>query len=196
VKKIAAYCRISTRRQKDDSQRAEIQKWLDSNGIAAESVEWYCDKESGETLARPEFGRLKEDIFHGRVGTVIMWKLDRLSRRLKDGVDVLADWCERGLKIVVVTQQLEFNGPVGRMLAAVMLGLAEIEMEYRRERQAAGIAVAKKKGIYTGRRKGTTKSKPNRAIQLKNKGLTAAEISEALGVSQRTVFRYLGREAA
>ena len=86
-----------------------------------------------------------------------------------------------GTEIVVVTQQLEFNGPVGRMLAAVMLGLAEIEMEYRRERQAAGIAVAKKQGIYTGRQNGTTKSKPNRAIRLKNKGLTTAEISEGSG---------------
>jgi len=196
MKRIAAYCRISTRRQKDDSQRAEIKKWLDSNGIDPEHVEWYCDTESGETVERPEFERLQQDIFHGRVGTVVMWKLDRLSRRLKDGVCILADWCERGLKIVVVTQNLEFNGPVGRLLAAVMLGLAEIEMEYRRERQTAGIEQAKKKGIYKGRKQGTTKSKPKRAVQLRARGLTANEISQALGVSERTVFRYLDREAA
>jgi DNA invertase Pin-like site-specific DNA recombinase len=196
MKKIAAYVRISTPRQKDDSQRAEIQKWLDGHGIDPERVEWYCDKDSSETLERPGFNRLQADIFHGRVGTVIMWKLDRLSRRLRDGVNVLADWCERELKIVVVTQQLEFNGPVGRMLAAVMLGLAEIEMEYRRERQAAGIEVAKKKGVYKGRKKGTTKSKPQRVLHLRKKGLTVKEISQALGVSERTVFRYLGKEAA
>ena len=82
-----------------------------------------------------------------------MWKLDRLSRRLRDGVNVLADWCERGLKIVVITQQIELNGAVGRMIAALLLGLAEIELEYRQERQAAGIEVAKRKGIYKGRQK-------------------------------------------
>jgi DNA invertase Pin-like site-specific DNA recombinase len=111
-------------------------------------------------------------------------------RRLRDGVNLLADWCERGLKIVVVTQQIELNGPVGRMIAAVMLGLAEIELEYRRERQAAGIQVAKKKGSYKGRKKGTTKSKPDRAKELRDKGLTVAEIGQALGVSERTAFRY------
>ena len=187
---IACYVRVSTRRQKDDSQRAEIEKWLDANGIDRSQVKWYADKESGRFLKRPEFDRLQADIFHGKVKAVVCWKLDRLSRRLRDGVNLLADWCERGLKIVVVTQQIELNGPVGRMIAAVMLGLAEIELEYRRERQAAGIQVAKKKGSYKGRKKGTTKSKPDRAKELRDKGLTVAEIGQALGVSERTAFRY------
>jgi DNA invertase Pin-like site-specific DNA recombinase len=191
---VACYVRVSSRRQKDDSQRAEIQKWLDASGIDPQQVEWYADKETGTTLQRPEFERLQADIFHGKVKTVVLWKLDRLSRRLKDGVNILADWCERGLKVVVVAQQLEFNGPVGRTLAAVMLGLAEIEWEYRRERQAAGIAVAKKKGVYKGRRPGTTKGNPERAVELKGKGLTVGEVATALGVSQRTVFRYVGME--
>jgi len=188
---VACYVRVSTRHQKDDSQRAEIQKWLDANGIERTRVKWYADKDTGKRLKRPEFDRLQADIFHGRIKTVVCWKLDRLSRRLQDGVNLLADWCERGLKIVVVTQQIELNGPVGRMIAAVMLGLAEIELEFRRERQVAGIQVAKKMGIYKGRQKGTTKSKPDRARELRGKGLTVAEIAEALGISERTVFRYL-----
>ena len=188
---VACYVRVSSRRQKDDSQRAEIQKWLDGTGIDPKSVEWYADKESGKTLKRPEFERLQRDIFNGSVRTVVCWKLDRLSRRLRDGVNLLADWCERGLKVVVITQQIELNGPVGRMIAAVLLGLAEIELEYRQERQAAGIEVAKKRGIYQGRQRGTTKGKPARARELQAKGLNAAEIAHALGVSERTVFRYL-----
>lgn len=193
---IAAYVRVSSKRQKDDGQRAEIQKWLDANGIDAKQVEWYADKETGRTLQRPEFDRLQKDIFNGKVKCVILWKLDRLSRRLKDGVITLADWAERGLKIVVVTQQLEFNGAVGRTLAALLMGLSEIEWEYRKERQQAGIAVAKKKNIYKGRKAGTTKGKPDRAKELKAKGLNANEIATALGVSERTVFRYLDKEAA
>lgn len=46
---------------------------------------------------------------------------------------ILADWAERGLKIVVVIQQIEFNGAMGRTLAALLMGLAEIEWEYRKE---------------------------------------------------------------
>jgi DNA invertase Pin-like site-specific DNA recombinase len=196
MKKIAAYCRVSHSSQRHDSQKAEIQKWFDNHGVDPKQVEWYLDKETGKHTNRPAFERLQKDIFDGKVQQVVLWKLDRLSRRLVDGVNILAGWCERGLKIVVVTQQLEFNGPVGKTLAAVMLGLAEIEMEYRHERQMAGIEVAKQKGRYKGRKPGTTKKKPERAMELRGKGLTVEEIATALGVSERTVFRYIGREAA
>jgi DNA invertase Pin-like site-specific DNA recombinase len=113
---------------------------------------------------------------------------------LKDGVNILADWAERGLKVVVTSQQLEFNGSVGRMIAALLLGLAEIEWEFRKERHQAGIAVARKKGVYRGRKPGTTKGRPERAQELKAKGLSPGEIATALGVSERTVFRYVGME--
>ena len=77
------------------------------------------------------------------------------------------------------------------MVASVLFGLAEIELEYRRERQAAGIRVAKARGVYQGRKKGTTKAMPHRIRELRKRGLTAAEIATATGVSERTVFRYL-----
>jgi DNA invertase Pin-like site-specific DNA recombinase len=188
---IAAYVRVSTARQKDDSQRHEIHKWLVSNGINPEHVEWYSDKETGKTMQRPEFQRLQGDIFRGKVKQVILWKLDRLSRRLKDGIVTLADWAEKDVKIVVVTQQIEFSGAIGKTLAALLLGLAEIELEFRKERQMAGIEVAKKKGVYKGRKPGTKKAKPNRVKELREKGLTILEISTALGLSERSVFRYL-----
>jgi DNA invertase Pin-like site-specific DNA recombinase len=90
-----------------------------------------------------------------------------------------------------VTQQIDLRGAVGRMVASVLFGLAEIEMEYRQERQAAGIAVAKRRGVYRGRQKGTTKARPRRATVLRCQGLTVPEIAYALQVSQRTVSRYL-----
>ena len=188
---IAAYCRVSSRHQKADSQVAEIKKWLAAHGYDDKQVEWFVDKETGKTLKRPEFERLQKAIFAGNITAVVVWKLDRLSRRLRDGINVLADWCERELKVIVVTQQIELNGAVGRMIAALLLGLAEIELEFRAERQAAGIAVAKKKGIYRGRKKGTTKAEPTRAKELRAKGLTVAEIAQALGTNKRTVQRYL-----
>ncbi|HSF29384.1 MAG TPA: recombinase family protein [Candidatus Tectomicrobia bacterium] len=93
-------------------------------------------------------------------------ELDRLSRRQRDGVNVRADWFERGMRVVVVTQQLDLDGAVGRLVASMLFGLAEIEVEYRRERQAAGIAVAKRKGVYRGRQRGTPKAQPARAQAL------------------------------
>jgi len=53
-------------------------------------------------------------MFSGRIKIVVVWKLDRVSRRLKDGINVLADWCEQGVRIVSVTEQIDLTGPVGR----------------------------------------------------------------------------------
>jgi len=77
-------------------------------------------------------------------------------------INLLAEWCESGVQVVSVTQQIDLTGPVSRMVTNVMFGLAEIELEYRRERQATRILVAKKRGIYQGRKKGTTKAKSQR----------------------------------
>ena len=193
---FAAYVRVSSRHQKTDSQEAEIKRWLVGNGIDPEKVTWFIDKETGKTLDRPGFQRLQTAIFDGTVKTVVVWKLDRLSRRLRDGVNILADWCDKGLRVIVVTQQIDLSGPVGRMIAAVMLGLAEIELEFRRERQAAGIAVARRKGVYKGRARGTTKATPRRARELRDQGLTVPEIAKALGTSERTIWRYLNAVTA
>jgi DNA invertase Pin-like site-specific DNA recombinase len=188
---IACYCRVSSRDQKHDSQKTELTRWLRNRRIPLRQVQWFEDKETGNSLKRPAFDRLQQAIFAGRVNTVVVWKLDRLSRRQYEGIHLLATWCEQGVRVVSVTQQIDLGGAVGRMLASVMFGLAEIEQEYRRERQAAGIAVAKRKGVYRGRVKGTTRAKPTRAQSLRSRGLSAPEIATTLGVSPRTVFRYL-----
>jgi len=192
---IACYCRVSSPRQKNDSQKAEIRRWLKGNSIKMSSVQWFEDKKTSRTLKRPAFDQMQRAIFDGRVNTVVVWKLDRISRRLRDGINLLADWCDRGVRVVVVTQQIDLSGAVGRMVASVLFGLAEIELEYRQERQAAGIAVAKRRGVYRGRQKGTTKAKPIRAKQLHDRGLTVPEIGKALAISSRTVFRYLAETA-
>jgi DNA invertase Pin-like site-specific DNA recombinase len=188
---IACYCRVSTRHQKNDSQRAEIERWLRNNQMDLSAVRWFEDKESATAPHRLAFEAMQAGIFEGTIKTVVVWKLDRLSRRLRDGINLLADWCERGVRVVAVTQQIDLSGTIGHMVASVMFGLAEIELEYRRERQAAGIALAKRKGVYKGRRSGTTKAEPARAQELHAHGLTIPEIANAMAVSERTVFRYL-----
>ena len=102
---------------------------------------------------------------------------------------------DRGIRIGQVKAHLEIENAalnddrvandiwqrsVDRMIAAVMLGLAEIELEFRQQRQEAGIEVAKKKGVYKGRKKGTFKGKPKRAAELRANGLTLDEIAQAL----------------
>ena len=118
---IGCYVRVSGPEQNERGQRAEIQKWLKGNGLEAR---FYLDKQSGDNLDRPAFKRLQRDIFSGKIKTVVVWKLDRLSRSLIDGLNTLADWCNRGVRVVSVTQQLDFNGTMGHMLAAIFFALS------------------------------------------------------------------------
>ncbi len=185
----AVYIRVSTTGQKQAGQRREIRRWLKGNRL--DDVRWYLDKETGDHLERQAFRELQEAIFNGEVRTVVCWKLDRLSRSLRDGINVLCDWCDRGLRVVSVTQQIDFHGTVGKMIASVLFAVAEMEQETRRERQRAGIEAAKERGVYKGRKPGSTKARPHRARRLREKGLSLGEIAAALGVSRMTVYRYL-----
>src|SRR2546423_2260261 len=124
------------------------------------SVQWFENHESATTLQRQAFQKLQAAIFAGKVDTVVVWKLDRLARSLKEGVNVLADWCQRGVRVIAVTQQIDLSGPVGHLIASLLFGIAEIELQHAKERQTAGIAVAKQRGVYTGRQQGTTKAVP------------------------------------
>jgi len=193
---LAVYVRVSTIGQNVAGQKREIQRWLGGNGYEPDQIRWFIDKRTGNNLDRPAFEQLQGAIFNGEIKTVVVWKLDRLSRSHRDGINVLADWCDRGLRVVSVTQQIDFSGAVGKLLAAVLLGIAEMEQETRRERQAAGIAAAKDRGAYQGRRKGTTKAEPAGAKELSARGLTIDEIASAINVSPRTVRRYLGAAQA
>src|SRR5206468_5785425 len=67
---IACYCRVSSRDQKHDSQKAEITRWLRNHRISLRQVQWFVDKESGTTLKRSAFNRLQKVIFEGTVKTV------------------------------------------------------------------------------------------------------------------------------
>ncbi len=124
MKRVACYVRVSTAEQNEASQVREIKRWLAGNGVAPDHAVWYVDKSTGDNLQRPEYERLQKDVFVGKVATVVVWKLDRLSRSMKDGINVLADWCDRGLRVVSVTQQIDFAGTMDRTSRSVHLPLS------------------------------------------------------------------------
>jgi DNA invertase Pin-like site-specific DNA recombinase len=188
---IGVYIRVSSHSQKSDSQYAEIRRWLTAHGHDLDTVQWFEDTETGSTLTRSGLIGLQEAIFAGTVKTVVVWKLDRIARSMREGINTLSRWCELGVRVVSVTQQIDLSGTVGHLVAGVLFAIAEIELQHVKERQAAGIALAKQRGVYKGRKPGATKAKPQRARELRAKGMRLPEIAQALRVNKRTVSRYL-----
>jgi DNA invertase Pin-like site-specific DNA recombinase len=188
---IAAYIRVSTHDQKTDSQREEISRWLRNHGIEPGSIRWYEDTETGKTLKRPAFQQLQKAIFAGEVKTVLVWKLDRLSRKALDGLHIMRFWLGHGVGIVSITQQLDMTGPAGQLFATLLFAISEFFLSTMKENQVAGIALAKQRGAYKGRKKGTTKAKPKDIRALRDKGLKIRQIAAAEGLSPRTVTAYL-----
>lgn len=188
---IAAYIRVSTGTQNLEAQQSAVEDWVVRQGVSPDAIKWYEDIETGRHIKRSGLRDLEADIVSGRITSVIVWKLDRLARSQREGIQIISRWCDYGVRLVSVTQQIDLSGSVGHMIAGVLFGIAEIELAYAKERQALGIALAKERGVYRGRKKGTFKASSTRAKELYRKGLTVEELSKSLGVSERTVYRYL-----
>jgi DNA invertase Pin-like site-specific DNA recombinase len=123
----ACYGRVSARSQQTDGQKAELLRWRQPQGFDSPAGQWFEDIARGQTLHRPAFARLQRAIETGTITMVVIWKRDRLARRQPDGSTLLADWWARNVRVVAGTPQIDLSGPVGRMVASVLFGLAEIE---------------------------------------------------------------------
>ena len=193
--KVAVYLRVSSLSQREDSQREAVDAWLKAQRVS--DAVYYVDKgKSGMSMKRPAFEKLQADIAKRRVATVVVYRLDRISRNLRDGINCLCDWLEGGTRIVAVSQNLDFAGITGKLVASVLFAVAQMESEVRAERQALGIAVAKRKGVYQGRKPGTFKASPQRARELATKGNDLSEIAAALKISVSSARRYLACETS
>ena len=130
--KWAAYLRVSTQEQRTDSQRQVIRDYLKREGIPQGQVKWFTDKKTGTTLERSELAKMLRAVDQGKVSTVVCYSLDRMARSLAHGVGLLQQLCERNVRVVSVTQQLDFSGIIGQTIAAVLFGLGQAEVEHRR----------------------------------------------------------------
>jgi DNA invertase Pin-like site-specific DNA recombinase len=175
---VAVYLRVSTLDQEKGiaSQEKAIADYLAGHSIT--DVVWYRDRMSGKNLQRPEFDRMSKAIFNGTHKTVIVWKLDRLSRSLRDGINVLCDYLAKDVRVIAVSQQLDFSGSVGQMIASVLFAVAQMERENLRENTKRGLAAAKSKGVRLGQ---PIKIDANAVAELRNRGLGYTAIARQLG---------------
>ncbi len=129
--------------------------------------------------------------------TVVVWKLDRLGRSLRDLIDLVAEFQERGVEFVSLQDGINTATPTGRFTFNVFASLAEFERELIRERTNAGLASARARGKRGGRPAGLSKSAMEKArsarILYDSKIKTVEEIAQTLGIGRATCYRYLGQ---
>ena len=191
MKSVACYVRVSTYDQDKGlrSQEKALKEYCMNNGYS--DVIWYQDKLSGATIERPAFVKLQRDIFTGKIGTVVCWKLDRLSRSLKDGINILTDWINKGVRIIATSQQLDFSGPAGQLIASVLFAVAAMERETLRENTRRGIAAAKARGARLGKR---PKLFAKDIVPMIENGMSISAISDKLIKSRVAIYNALKRE--
>lgn len=128
------------------------------------------------------------------VPTVAVHSMDRLARNLDDLRGIVKKLTDKGVRIRFVKENLVFSGndsPMANLLLSVMGAFAEFERNLIRERQLEGIALAKKKGLYKGRKPALG---PESVDSLNSKialGIPKARIARELNISRRTLYNYI-----
>lgn len=142
----AVYLRVSTHDQDVAAQRRVVERFLRERHMEVASELWYVDSGySGKNVDRPALRQLKAAVSAGSIEIVVVYALDRLARRILDGIELIVHWLQGGTRIMSVREDLDFGGDVGQIIAGVLFGVAQMERTIARERQAHGIENARAK---------------------------------------------------
>lgn len=177
------YIRVSSLTQNTDRQ-------LD--GVALDRT--FTDKVSGKDVNRPELAaclkHLREgDVLHGH-------SMDRLARNLDDLRSLVKDLTSRGVMVQFHKEGLKFTGedtPMAQLLLSIMGAVADFERSLILERQREGIALAKSKGVYKGRKLSLRDEQIEEMLAKLNSGTKVTVVAKQLGICRETVYQYKKR---
>ena len=188
-KKVAIYARVSTDRQTADSQLHELRKFV-------RRAKWTVYREyidngySGKDTQRPAYTEMLNDARHRQFDLLLVWKLDRLSRSLKDLIATLDELGHLGIDFISYDNQLDTSNPSGKLVFNIIGAVAEFERDIIGERVRAGLANARRKGKKLGRPR-IHPSIRKKAIKLRERGLSNRAIGKDLRIAESTVRNWL-----
>ncbi|MDD2467341.1 MAG: recombinase family protein [Desulfobulbus sp.] len=178
---LIGYARVSTQDQNLDLQIDALVK------TGCEKV--FEDKLSGSRAERPGFVKALEMLREG--DTLVVWKLDRLGRSVKNLIDLVGKLHKQGIQLKSLTDNIDTGTPSGRFFFHVMASLAEMERELTVERTRAGLEVARQLGRRGGRKRQMTDSKIESAKKLLANSVPPRDVAKNLGVSVPTLYRWI-----
>ena len=182
---LIGYARVSTQDQHLELQRDALAK--------AGCQKVFEDKVSGTRADRSGLTSALELLRDG--DTLVVWKLDRLGRSVKQLVDLVGALHQRCVQFRSLTDAIDTGTPSGRFFFHVMASLAEMERELTVERTRAGLTLARQLGRKGGRKPKMTESKIESAKKLLASGVPPRDVAENLGVSIPTLYRWVPASA-
>jgi DNA invertase Pin-like site-specific DNA recombinase len=182
---LYGYARVSTQEQETHAQ---------TDALAKAGVGFiFSEKRSGgSTIGRPELEKMLRVLRPG--DTVVVYKLDRIARSLKDLLRIIERIEEKGAQFRSLTESIDTTTPAGRMLFHMVGAFAEFERELIRERTRAGMAAAVKRGVKLGRHRALSPEDEKEAVRLWRQGqLTRSAIARQFGVHLSSIKRAIKR---
>jgi DNA invertase Pin-like site-specific DNA recombinase len=178
---LIGYARVSTADQNLTLQHQALS--------AAGCKKIFDDTISGTKVDRPGLAKALEQVRAG--DTLVVWKLDRLGRTVKNLIDFTEQLHTDGVGFRSLTDQIDTTTPAGRFFFNIMASLAQMERELTIERTQAGLAAAREKGHLPGRKRLMTDSKIASAKKLLANGTPPADVAKDLGISIPTLYRWV-----
>jgi hypothetical protein len=189
------YCRVSTIDQKTDRQRVDESKYDLVIEDKCSGIVPFFEREGGKEILKM--------LDNGIIKTLSVWQIDRLGRDLRDIMNTIHYFTERKIRIHFVSQGLQTlnsdgkENPISKMIISILGIVGEMERNQIKERQIEGIRIAKLKGVYYGRKKGSkedvfhflNKPKNRKTLEYLKKGYKAIEIAKIVGVNINTITK-------
>jgi DNA invertase Pin-like site-specific DNA recombinase len=184
--KRIAYIRVSSVDQHTDRQLESIQS------LSPDKI--FTDKCSGKDTKRPQLAALLSFAREG--DTVLVHSLDRLGRNLDDLRRLVTDLNARGVSVQFLKENLAFTGDdsdtsLSKLMFNMLASFAEFERSLIRERQREGIVLAKKAGVYRGRKPSLTAEQADDLRKRVASGEKKAVLAREFGISRETLYQYL-----
>lgn len=184
-KSVAIYARVSTNKQKVDMQLRELRDFVKRSGWKI--FDEFIDQGfTGANTKRPAFNEMMTAAKRRRFDILLVWKLDRLSRSLKDLINTLDELGAIGIHFISYDNNLDTTTPTGKLVFQIIGAVAEFEKDIIRERVKAGIENARQKGQRLGR-PSINNEIFEKAISLRKQGLSFRNIENQLGLGEGTI---------
>lgn len=180
-------------RQDLDNQLLPLQEYVTNKRWTLYKV--YTDRQTAGGVRgskRPSFNQMIDDARMARFDVILVWKIDRFARSMKDFMHWLEEIDRLEIRLISMTQGIDTDqkSPTGRLLLHIMAAFSEFERELIRERIYAAHATRRAKGLTIGREKVETDL--DAILKLKREGKSIRDIATALGLKKSTVATRLG----